>query len=122
MDKGPRRPTALTDRRQRRAAGTKVARLDSEMLKIRLPQGFCARPKAAGPCPYATICEQYYFFVPEPAGTTTISAQLDDIRAPHADAEARGWDEEGARHQRVAASLDQHLKRLRRDQPTGMSS
>ena len=34
----------------------KVAWLHSEMLKTRLAHGFCARPKAAGPCPYANIC------------------------------------------------------------------
>ena len=100
----------------------KVAWLHAEMLKTRLAHGFCARPKAAGPCPYANICEQCDFFVPDPAGTTTISAQLDDVRALQADAQARGWDDEAARHRRVAASLDQHLKRLRRNQPTDLPS
>jgi len=96
----------------------KVAWLHAEMLKTRLAHGFCARPKAAGPCPYANICEQCDFFVPDPAATTTISAQLNDIRALQADAHARGWDDEAARHERVAASLDQHLERLRRHHST----
>jgi hypothetical protein len=100
----------------------KVAWLHAEMLKTRLAHGFCARPKAAGPCPYANICEQCDFFVPDPAATTTISAQLDDIIALQADAHARGWDDEAARHERVAASLDQHLERLRRHHSTDPSA
>jgi hypothetical protein len=51
----------------------KVAWLHAEMLKTRLAHGFCARPKAAGPCPYANICEQCDFFVPDPAATATMS-------------------------------------------------
>lgn len=100
----------------------KVAWLHAEMLKTRLAHGFCARPQAAGPCPYANICEQCDFFVPDPAGTSTINAQLNDIRALQADAQARGWHDEAARHQRVAASLDQHLQRLRRDPSTDLPS
>ncbi|MDI3315936.1 MAG: tyrosine-type recombinase/integrase [Mycobacterium sp.] len=100
----------------------KVAWLHAEMLKTRLAHGFCARPKAAGPCPYANICEQCDFFVPDPAATATISAQLDDTRALQADAQARGWDDEAARHRRVAASLDQHLQRLRRHHSTDLPS
>jgi Phage integrase family len=42
----------------------KVAWLHAEMLKTRLAHGFCARPKAAGPCPYANICEQCDFSSP----------------------------------------------------------
>jgi hypothetical protein len=76
--------------------------------------GFCARPKAAGPCPYANICEQCDNFVPDPAATAAISTQLDDIHTLQADAQARGWDDEAARHRRVIASLEAHLQRLRR--------
>ena len=100
----------------------KVASLFAEMLKTRLAHGFCARPKAAGPCPYANICEQCNFYVANPAAVTTISAQLDDIRALQADAEARGWEDEAARHQRVTANLEQHLQCLRRDRPTDLPS
>jgi integrase len=91
----------------------KVQWLHAEMLKTRLAHGLCARPKAAGPCPYANICEQCDFFVPDPAATATISAQLDDVRTLHADARSRGWHDEAARHARVEASLQQHLDRLR---------
>jgi hypothetical protein len=91
----------------------KVQWLHAEMLKTKLAHGFCARPKAAGPCPYANICEQCDFFVPDPAATATISAQLDDVRTLRADAQARSWHDEAARHGRVEASLQQHLQRLR---------
>jgi len=92
----------------------KVQWLHAEMLKTRLAHGFCARPKAAGPCPYANICEQCDFFRPDPAATAAISTQLEDVRALQADAQARGWDDEAARHKRVSASLDEHLQLLRR--------
>ena len=54
----------------------RVPWLHAEMLKTRLAHGFCARPKAAGPCPYANICEQCDFFVPDPQAPAAISAQL----------------------------------------------
>ncbi len=88
--------------------------LHAEMLKTTLAHGFCARARAAGPCPYANICEQCDFFVPDPAATAGISTQLEDVRALQADAQARGWDDEAARHKRVSASLDEHLQLLRR--------
>jgi hypothetical protein len=90
----------------------RVQWLHAEMLKTRLAHGFCARPKAAGPCPYANICEQCDFFVPDPQAAAAITAQLEDVRALHDDAQARGWDDEAARHRRVQASLEQHLNRL----------
>ncbi len=61
----------------------KVAWLHAEMLKTRLAHGFCARPKAAGPRPYANICEQCDFFVEDPQATAAITAQLEDVRALH---------------------------------------
>ena len=98
------------------AVPDRVQWLHAEMLKTRLAHGFCARPRAAGPCPYANICEQCDYFIPDPAATTTITAQLEDVRALHADAQSRGWDDEAARHQRVQTSLEHHLDRLRRQQ------
>ena len=94
----------------------KVAWLHSEMLKTKLPHGYCARPKAAGACPYANICEQCENFLPAPDALATITTQLDDVRALHADAQTRGWQDEAARHQRVETSLQQHLEQLRRPQ------
>lgn len=96
----------------------RVQWLHTELLKTRLAHGFCARPKAAGPCPYANICEQCDNFVPDPAAAAATSAQLDDIHALQADAQTRGWDDEAARHRRVGASLEEHLRRLRRQRDT----
>jgi hypothetical protein len=75
--------------------------LHSEMLKTRVAHGYCSRPQAAGACPYANICEQCDNFVPAPDAVQVLSAQLDDVRALRADAQARGWDDEVARHDRV---------------------
>jgi integrase len=88
--------------------------LHAEMLKTRLAHGYCSRPQAAGACPYANICEQCDNFVPAPDATQVLSAQIDDVHALRADAQARGWDDEAARHTRVAEALQTHLTRLRR--------
>jgi len=88
--------------------------LHSEMLKTRVAHGYCSRPQAAGACPYANICEQCDNFVPAPDAVQVLSAQLDDVRALRADAQARGWDDEVARHDRVGDALQTHLNRLRR--------
>ncbi|HEY3259026.1 MAG TPA: hypothetical protein VGJ95_01965 [Pseudonocardiaceae bacterium] len=67
----------------------RVQWLHAEMLKTRLAHGFCARPKAAGPCPYANICEQCDFFVPDPQAAAAITAQLHDVRLLREDAQTR---------------------------------
>lgn len=113
---GPMAPLVAT------AAGSsvpdRVQWLHSEMLKTRLAHGFCTRAQAAGPCPYANVCEQCANFVPDPAADTVITAQLADIHTLQADAETRGWDDEATRHARVAADLERHLAQLRRRQNT----
>jgi len=88
--------------------------LHAEMLKTRLAHGYCSRPQAAGACPYANICDQCDNFVPAPDATEVLSAQIVDVHALRADAQARGWDDEAARHTRVAEALQTHLTRLRR--------
>jgi integrase len=87
----------------------RVEWLHAEMLKTRVAHGYCSRHPAAGPCPYANICEQCDNFVPDPGAREVIIRQLDDIKTLHADAQARGWDDEAARHERVASSLQHHL-------------
>jgi len=94
------------------AVPDKVQWLHAEMIKTRLAHGYCARPRAAGPCPYSNICEQCDFFAPDPAAAATITAQLDDVRELRADAQTRGWDDEAARHHRVEVTLERHLDRL----------
>lgn len=97
-----------------RSVPAKVDWLHSEMLKTRLAHGFCSREPAAGACAYANICEQCDNFVPDPDRAQVLGEQLDDVRALKDDANARGWAEEAARHDRVADSIDRHLAGLRR--------
>ena len=90
----------------------RVEWLTSEMLKTRVAHGYCSRTPAAGACPYANICEQCDNYVPAPDAAPTLQAQLDDVTALHEDAQQRGWDDEAARHQRVATDLQRHLRRV----------
>ena len=98
----------------------KVAWLHAEMLKTRLAHGFCARPKAAGPCPYANICEQCDFFVPDPrpsrrsAPNSTTSAPCKPTPKP-----AAGMTKPPGTSASRPASR-QHLQRLRRDRSTDL--
>lgn len=48
--------------------------LHSEMLKTRLTGGYCARHPAAGPCPYANVCEQCDNF--HPARSSPVPSEL----------------------------------------------
>jgi len=92
----------------------KVSWLNSEMLKTRVAHGYCSRHEAAGPCPYANICETCENFVTGPEFHDAIRNQLADVRHLQADAETRGWDGEAARHNRTAGALTGHLALLDR--------
>jgi integrase len=92
----------------------KVSWLNSEMLKTRVAHGYCSRHQAAGACPYANICETCDNFITGPEHTDAIRSQLTDIQHLRADAQARGWDSEAARHARVTQALTSHLQRLER--------
>ena len=96
---------------------TKVAWLASEFLKTRVAHGYCSRHLAAEACPYANICEQCDNFIPAPDDAGVLTEQLTDVRALHADAQARGWASEADRHARVASKLEQHLATLERTRP-----
>ncbi|MGH9092126.1 MAG: tyrosine-type recombinase/integrase, partial [Acidimicrobiales bacterium] len=84
-----------------RSVPSKVDWLHAEMLKTRLAHGFCSRETVAGACAYANICEQCDNFVPDPDRAQLLNEQLDDVRALRDDANARGWTDEAARHDRV---------------------
>ncbi len=90
----------------------KVSWLASEMLKTRVAHGYCSRHEAQGACSYANICETCDNYTPAPEFTDSLTDQLDDIHALHADAQARGWSGEAERHATVAAALQRHLRRL----------
>jgi integrase len=102
-----------------RAIPSKVDWLHTEMLKTRVAHGFCSRDPVAGACPYANICEQCDNFVPDPDRADVLAGQLDDVNALREDAAGRGWTDEVARHNRVATSIETHLRRLDRDGSPG---
>lgn len=87
--------------------------LRSEMLKTRVAHGYCSRDVVAEACPYANICETCPSYTTTAEFAPAIDAQLADIRSLREDAAERGWDGETARHDRVIASLDAHLRRLK---------
>jgi len=105
-----------------RAVPERVEWLRQEMLKTRIAHGYCSRHLTAEACPYANICEQCDNFVTTPEFLPQLEAQLDDVTALHEDATARGWDSEIARHARVIASLEGHIRRLKKTPiPAGSS-
>ena len=90
--------------------------MDAILGTYRFAHGYCSRQLTAEACPYANICEQCDNYVTAPEFIPQLQAQLADITALRDDAAARGWHTEVARHSRVIASLQAHLKRLTRDQ------
>jgi integrase len=99
----------------RPAIPDRVTWLAAEMLKTRVAHGYCARELAAEACPYANVCETCPNFATTAEFVPAIEQQLSDLRALRDDAEQRGWDSETRRHERVIASLERHLHRLRPD-------
>jgi integrase len=97
----------------RSAVPDRVDWLRSEMLKTRVAHGYCSRDLVADACPYANICEQCDNFVTTTEFLPALENQLIDMRALHDDAEARGWHSEVARHARVIADIEGHLRRLK---------
>jgi integrase len=97
----------------RAAVPDRVEWLRSEMLKTRVAHGYCARELVAEACPYANICEQCENFIAAPEFGPTLRSQLADIHHLRDDARTRGWASEVARHERVIASIERHLQRLK---------
>jgi integrase len=91
----------------------RVEWLRGEMLKTRVAHGYCSRHLVAQACPYANVCEQCDNFVTTAEFLPALKAQLADVTALRDDAQARGWDAEVARHARVIASIEHHLRRLK---------
>jgi hypothetical protein len=99
----------------------RVSWLRSEMLKTRVAHGYCSRSEVASACPYANICEQCDNYQPAPEFTAALQAQLNDIQALRDDAQTRSWDSETARHDRVADSIQGHLRRINVHTPSADS-
>jgi integrase len=101
----------------RSAVPERVEWLRSEMLKTRVAHGYCSRELVAEACPYANICEQCENFVTSAEFSPALETQLADVTALRDDARERGWESETARHERVIASLEGHLARLKNARP-----
>ena len=82
---------------------------DTPLIKSRLAGGYCLRTAAQGSCAYANICEHCPSFRTDAAFLPVLAAQRSDTEALLADAEARGWGEEAARHRRLLDRLDQRM-------------
>jgi integrase len=76
------------------------------LIKARLAGGYCLRTAAQGVCAYTNICEFCPNFRTDTGFLAVIGAQRADAEALAADAEARGWGEEAARHRRLLERLD----------------
>ncbi len=87
------------------------------LIKARLAGGYCLRTAAQGACPYANICEHCPNFRSEPTFLPILATQRTDAESLAADADARGWGDEAARHRRLVERLD-----LLMQQAEGMQS
>jgi integrase len=76
------------------------------LIKARLGGGYCVRTLAQGSCAYTNICEHCPNFRSDATFLPTLLTQRIDTEALIADAEARGWGEEAARHRRLIERLD----------------
>ena len=85
---------------------------DVPLVKARLAGGYCLRTAAQGACAYANICEHCPNFRSEPTFLPILAAQRSDAAALAADAEARGWGEEAARHRKLVGRLDVLMNRV----------
>ncbi len=111
--------TALVIRPGRATAvPSRIDWLATEMLKTRLAHGYCSREQAAGPCPYANICEQCDNFVAVAEFEPVLRNQLADVVALRDDAAGRGWGGEVVRHEQVIVSVEEHLRRFERTPPS----
>jgi integrase len=80
-------------------------------IKARLAGGYCLRSVAQGSCAYANICEHCPNLRSDSSFLAVLGAQRTDAEALAADAEARGWGDEAARHRRLVERLELHMAR-----------
>ena len=79
---------------------------DTPLIKARLAGGYCLRTAAQGPCAYANICEHCPNFRSGASFLPVLQLQRADAEALAADADARGWGDEAARHRRLIERID----------------
>jgi hypothetical protein len=101
-----REPLPLTD-----ISGAATDWRQTPLIKARLAGGYCLRTAAQGPCSYANICEHCPNLRTDAAFLPILAAQRADADALAADAEARGWTQEAARHRKLVDRLDTLMNR-----------
>jgi len=79
---------------------------DAPLIKARLAGGYCLRTAAQGSCAYANICEHCPSFRSDASFLPVLQLQRADAETLAADAQARGWGDEAARHRRLIERLD----------------
>ena len=79
---------------------------DAPLIKSRLAGGYCLRTATQGPCAYANICEHCPNFRSGASFLPVLQLQRADAETLAADAAARGWGDEAARHRRLIERLD----------------
>jgi len=87
------------------------------LIKARLAGGYCLRTAAQGVCPYTNICEHCPNFRSDTTFLPVLATQRIDAEALAADAQARGWEQEAARHRRLVERLDEVMSRARTIDP-----
>lgn len=80
---------------------------ETPLVKARLAGGYCLRTPAQGACAYANICEHCPSLRTDSSFLPILATQRADAAKLAADAEARGWGEEAARHRQLIERLDQ---------------
>ena len=103
---GPARPSPPRRADQLPLAVTGGNWRDAPLIKARLAGGYCLRTAAQGSCAYANICEHCPNFRSEASFLPVLQLQRVDAEALAADAQARGWGDEAARHRRLIERLD----------------
>jgi hypothetical protein len=88
---------------------------EAPLVKVRLAGGYCLRTAAQGACPYTNVCEHCPNFRTEAAFLSVLATQRADTAILAADAEARGWGEEAARHRRLLTRLDTLMAQAQED-------
>jgi integrase len=76
------------------------------LIKARLAGGYCLRTAAQGACSYANICEHCPNLRTDATFLPILAAQRADAATLAADAQARGWTSEAARHGMLVERLD----------------
>jgi hypothetical protein len=79
---------------------------DAPLIKAWLADSYWLRTAAQGSCAYANICERCPHIRADASFLLVVQLRRVDAEALAADAAARGWGAEAARHPRLVDRLD----------------